>query len=52
MGIYKVTLILDDTVAAQGTLLTNIQNTLASIASNLPPNLLPTQNNIEVKKLA
>lgn len=54
IGIFKVTLILDDSVAAQATLLGQIQNTLSSIASNLAPPGTPltANNNIEVKKLS
>ena len=52
MSIFRITLILDDTVGAQATLLTSIQNTLSSIAGNLPPATVPPSNNIEVKKLS
>lgn len=52
MSTYRVVLILDDTKAAQLTLLTSIQNTLSSIASNLTPANAPTSNCIEVQKLA
>jgi len=52
MSIYRVTLLLDDTVPAQFTLLGQIQNTLASIAGNLAPTSSPAEKNIEVKKLA
>jgi hypothetical protein len=54
LSVFKITLILDDSVTAQATLLTNIQNTLSSIASNLAPPGVPgvPNNNIEVKKLS
>jgi hypothetical protein len=48
MSTYRITIIIDDTVAAQASLLTQIQNTLASIAANKPIGL----NNIEVQKIA
>ncbi len=50
MSVYRVALILDDSIPAQATLLGQIQSTLTSIAGNLPPNGGP--NNIEVRKLA
>jgi len=49
MSVYRITVILDDAVPAQATLLGQIQNTLASIASVLPP---VGNKNIEVTKLS
>jgi hypothetical protein len=54
MSKFRIVLFLDDTVPAQSTLLGQIQNTLASIASNLAPldaNGAPIDN-IEVRKVA
>ncbi len=52
MSIFRITLVLDDSVAAQATLLASIQTALASIASNLPPAGSGGINNIEVRKIA
>ena len=45
-----IKLLLDDSIPAQATLLGQIQNTLASIASNLSPNAFI--ENIEVRRIA
>ena len=50
---FVIKLLLDDTVPAQSTLLTQIQNTLASIAQNLRPSTInPSVENIEVLRIA
>lgn len=49
MSVFRIVLILDDTVAAQATLLSNIESALNSIAGNANSFGF---NNIEVKKLA
>ena len=49
MGIIKITIVLDDTVAAQQTLLGQINTALASIAANVPP---AGQQNIIVQRIS
>jgi len=50
MSIFRITIILNDTIPAQATLLSNIQSTLSSIASNPIPT--GEENNIAVKKIS
>lgn len=48
MSVYKITLILDDSIPAQSTLLGEIQNTLTSISSDM----VNGQPNITVQRLS
>jgi hypothetical protein len=51
MSVFRIVLVLDDTIPAQATLLSQIQTALSSIANNLVPVNSQSLDSIEVQKL-